>query len=350
MSIITTPAWLLTGQSGTDSLEFTEAHELPPLGENDVLVRIHAASLNYRELLIAKGKFNLPFTPPVTPGSDGAGIILATGSSVTSFKKGDRIVTHLTVNTPENGATTFADINTGLGQKVDGTIRKYGVFDVSSVVGMPESLSFAEAATLTCSGLTAWNALFGIRGRGVGAGDVVLVQGTGGVSVAALQFALASGATVIATTSSDVKAERLKVLGAQHVINYRTTPNWGEVAKSLTPDNRGADVVVDVGGPSTVAQSLKAVRTDGLIALAGLLGVGTEANVPSIMDGLTYLCTTRGFLLGSRVQFREMNRFIDHKGIKPVVDEKVFSFQEVREAFEYVDAQKHFSKVVIEIE
>ncbi|KAL3481100.1 alcohol dehydrogenase [Aspergillus californicus] len=349
MSVTATPAWILTGQSGTDSLELAESYELPRLGPDDVLVQIHAASLNYRELAIAKGTFNLPLTPPVVPGSDGAGTILATGPSVTDFQKGDRVVTHLTVNSPDNAPPTFAEINAGLGQKVDGTLRKYGVFHQTSVVKMPDTLSFNQAATLTCSGLTAWNALFGLRGRQLGEGDVVLVQGTGGVSIAALQFALASGATVIATTSSDSKGEKLKALGAQHVINYRTTSNWGEVAKSLTPENRGADVIVDVGGLSTVAQSLKAVRTDGVIALAGVLGAGGEENVPSIMDALTYLCTTRGFLLGTRTQFREMNRFIDEKGIKPVVDERVFGFGEVREAYELVGAQQHFSKVVIEI-
>jgi NADPH:quinone reductase-like Zn-dependent oxidoreductase len=127
-----------------------------------------------------------------------------------------------------------------------------------------------------------------------------------------------------------------------------STPNWGEVVKSLTPDSRGVDLVVDVGGPSTVAQSMKAVRPDGIVALTGLLGA--EENVPSIMDGLVHLCTTRGFLLGTRVQFEEMNRFIDEKGVKPVVDDRVFGFNEVKEAYEYLESQKHFSKVVVDIE
>ncbi|KAL4972234.1 chaperonin 10-like protein [Aspergillus desertorum] len=357
-TLSTTPAWVLTGQNGPSSLEFVADFPLPSLGQNDVLVRIHAASLNYRELAIATGKFGLPLAPPVTPSSDGAGEVLQIGSSVRSFKPGDKVVTHLTVQQDESEPATFTDIAAGLGHGSHGTLRKYAVFHESSLVEMPSTLGFREAATLTCSGLTAWNALFGpdlARTRAGKAGKAlegkyVLVQGSGGVSVAALQFALATGATVIATTSSDLKAERLSFFGAHHVVNYKTTPNWGEVAKTLTPNNRGVDIVVDVGGPSTVSQSLKAVKTDGLVALTGLLGASENAQVPSIMDGLTYLCTTRGFLLGTREQFREMNAVIDEKGIKPVVDDRVFGFAEVKEAYEYLEQQRHFSKVVIDVE
>ncbi|KAL4868987.1 hypothetical protein BDV12DRAFT_208867 [Aspergillus spectabilis] len=331
MSIKTTPTWLLTGQNGTESLEFIQEYPLPELGENDVLVQIHAASLNYREIAIAKGKFSIHLPHPIIPSSDGAGIILATGSSVNTFTEGDKVITHLT--------------------GVHGTLRKNGIFDSSSLVKMPESLGFREAATLTCSGLTAWNALSGLRGKEVRRGHWVLVQGSGGVSVAALQFAVAAGATVIATTSSDTKAEKFTSLGAHRVVNYKETPNWGEIAKSHTPDSRGFDIIIDVGGPSTVSQSLKAIRPDGVIALAGLLGVGSEQGaVPSIMDGLTYLCTTRGYLLGTQVQFAEMNRFIDEKGVKPVADERVFGFGGIKEAYEYLEAQKHFSKIVIDIQ
>ncbi|KAL3433353.1 hypothetical protein BDV09DRAFT_205398 [Aspergillus tetrazonus] len=283
--------------------------------------------------LLRQGKFGLSINPPVTPSSDGAGEVLQIGSSVTSFRPGEKVVTHLTVHQDDNEPATFTDITAGLGHGAHGTLRKYAVFHESSLVKMPSTLGFREAATLTCSGLTAWNALFGP-----------------GVSVAALQFALATGASVIATTSSDLKAKRLSSLGAHHVINYKTTPNWGEVAKSLTPNKRGVDIVVDVGGQSTVSQSLKAVKADGLVALAGLLGASENAQVPSIMDGLTYLCTTRGFLLGMREQFREMNALIDEKLIKPVVDDRVFGFAEIREAYEYLEQQRHFSKVVIDVE
>ncbi|KAK4126612.1 GroES-like protein [Parathielavia appendiculata] len=332
-TISATPAWVLTGQSGPSSLEYVSEFRLPLLEPGDVLVRLLAASLNYRELAIARGKFGLSLATPIVPSSDGAGEVLQVGSSVKGLKPGDKVVTHLTVHQDDNAPATFADIAAGLGHGAHGALRKYAVFHESSLVKMPNTLSFREAATLTCSGLTAWNALFGpglarARVRDAGKaleGKYVLVQGSGGVSVAALQFALAAGATVIATTSSNPKAEKLSTLGAHHIINYRTTPNWGEVAKSLTPNNRGVDIVVDVGGPSTVSQSLKAVTTDGLVALTGLLGAPEDAQVPSIMDGLTYLCTTS-------------------------FDDRIFSFEELKEAYEYLEQQRHFSKVVIDIE
>jgi NADPH:quinone reductase-like Zn-dependent oxidoreductase len=165
------------------------------------------------------------------------------------------------------------------------------------------------------------------------------------------QFALAAGSTVIATTSSDIKAERLRSLGAHHVINYCTNPGWGETAKSLTRGGKGIDIVVDVGGLSTLPQSFKAVRTDGLIAVTGMLGKPEDqAAVPSMMDCLMNVCTARGLLLGTRDQFNEMNKFITDKGIKPIVDDKVFEFKDAKEAYRYLEQQKHFSKVCIRLE
>ncbi|GAB1216868.1 hypothetical protein ATERTT37_006087 [Aspergillus terreus] len=363
-----TPAWILTGQEGPSSLQFVDSLELPQLGDHDVLVKIHAASLNYREVVIAQGKLGLDIKDKLVPGSDGAGVVEAVGSNVRQFQPGDRVCTHMTRDMPDDAPATFADIQAGLGQKLDGTLRPYGVFHDTSLVKMSPTLTFAEAATLTCSGLTAWNALFGLPGKEPKKGEVVLVQGTGGVSIAALQvslpsvskesrrtrrtnavqFAIASGAMVIATTSSDQKTAKLKALGAQHVVNYKTTPKWGEIVKSLTPDGRGVHIVVDVGGLSTLRQSLESVRPEGMIALTGLLG-DAGADVPTILDGLTYLCITRGLLLGSRAQFDAMNRFIEEKGIKPVLDERMFTLAEAKEALEYVTQQRHFSKVAIDI-
>ncbi|KAL4939317.1 hypothetical protein BDV06DRAFT_231108 [Aspergillus oleicola] len=343
-SLPSTPAWHLTGQSGTGSLKFDPEVPLPPLGPHDVLVRIHAASLNYRDLAIANGKLSLPLNPPKTPLSDGAGVVLQTGTLVTKFSPGNDVVTHLTTYSGFDEKATFPSINAGLGQGVHGTLRKYAVFHESCLVKMP-NLGYRETATLTCSGLTAWNALFGDL-----TGQTVLVQGSGGVSVAALQFALAAKATVIATTSSPSKASKLRSLGAHHVINYKDEPNWGSTAKSFTPNSRGVDIIIDVGGSSTIAESLKAARTDGMIALTGLLGGAAQPSDPSIMAGLMSLVRTRGVLLGTRRQFSEMNCFIEEKGIKPVYDDKVFNFQEAKEAFEFLESQKHFSKVVIDVE
>ncbi|KAL4947763.1 hypothetical protein BDW69DRAFT_204030 [Aspergillus filifer] len=362
-SLPSTPTWLLTAQNGTESLEFDPEYPLPPLGPHDVL-----------------GKFSIPLTPPKTPLSDGAGVVMQTGTLVTRFSPGNDVVTHLTTHSNYDEMATYASVNSGLGQGVHGTLRKYAVFHESVLVKMGRlGLGYREAATLTCSGLTAWNALFGWNGpisctesggeeeeeeekdeshgnkkkgkftRDL-TGQTVLVQGTGGVSIAALQFALAANATVIATTSSPTKASKLKSLGAHHVINYKLIPGWGSVAKSLTPDSRGVDIIIDVGASSTIAESLKAARTDGMIALTGLLGGAAQSSDPGIMAGLMYLVRTRGVLLGTRRQFEEMNRFIEEKGIKPVYDERVFKFGEVKEAFEFLEQQRHFSKVVIDVE
>lgn len=224
------------------------------------------------------------------------------------------------------------------------------MFHESALVRMPQGLSFVQASTLSCAGLTAWNALYGLRRAAAAAAasgdgkEIVLVQGTGGVSIMAMQFALAAGATVIATTSSAEKMQRLQSLGAHHVINYREDANWGETAKKLTPGGRGVDVVVDVAGPATLEQSLKAVRPDGLISITGLLGAGDP---PSMLACLAHGCVARGVLLGTKAQFEEMNAFVGEKGVKPLVDERVFEFHEVKEAYEYLMGQKHFSSVCI---
>ena len=235
---------------------------------------------------------------------------------------------------------TWQDIVNGLGHTTDGTLREHGIFHKTAVVTMPSTLNFLEAATLTCSGLTAWNALFGLEGKAPQTGSSVLVQGTGGVSIAALQFAIAAGAEVIATTSSDQKAERLKSLGAKDVLNYRNEPDWGEVTKRSKTEGRGVGIVVDVGGASTLSQSLKAVTVNGVVAASGLLGESPHGKVPTILDTIFATCIARGILLGSRKQFDEMNRFVEKHNIKPLLDDKIFDFAEMKEAFQFMSEQK----------
>lgn len=212
------------------------------------------------------------------------------------------------------------------------------------------TLSDEEASTLSCAGLTAWNALYGLKSKALKPGDVVLTQGTGGVSMFAVQFAVAAGATVIATTSSDEKASKLKSLGAHHVINYKTESNWGEAAKALTPDGQGVDHILEVGGPRTMAQSLKAIKMDGVISIIGFLGGGSSKDQPSFLECLNHVCIVRGILVGSRLQFEEMNLAIDANKIKPVVDSRIFKLEEAREAYEYMWDQKHFGKLVIKVD
>ena len=207
-----------------------------------------------------QGMYPLPLGIPVVACSDGAGRVLATGKKVTQFEEGDKVVT-LFNQAHQHGPVTPEALRTGLGGAIDGTLRQYAVFSESGLARAPSNLSPTEAGTLTCAPLTAWNALFGLESKALQPGQVVLTQGTGGVSLAAIQFAKAAGATVIATTSSDEKAKRLEKMGADIVLNYKTDPNWGETAKRLSPGKAGVDIIVEVGGPGTMAQSLKGTIT-----------------------------------------------------------------------------------------
>ncbi|KAK4152184.1 putative zinc-type alcohol dehydrogenase-like protein yoga [Chaetomidium leptoderma] len=337
--------WLIQGTGkGFDNLVFQDA-PVPKVGDNDVLVKLHGASINYRDLLIPQGKYIFPLRLPVVAGSDGAGEVVAVGSSVTKWKAGDRVLT-LFNQGHQAGPVDVAASQTGLGGCIDGTLRQYGVFSQEGVVRMPRNLDFVEAAALTCAALTSWNALYGLRR--LKQGETVLVQGTGGVSLFALQFAKAAGATVIATTSSAKKAEILKKLGADHVINYREDANWGETARKLTPKGEGVEHVIEVGGEGTMTQSLRAIKMEGVISIIGLLS-GTNPK-DNIMETLSRLCTIRGVYVGSKEQLVEMVKAMEDHDIHPVVDEKVFTLETAKEAYEYMWAQKHFGKVGIKIE
>ncbi|KAI1340452.1 NAD(P)-binding protein [Xylariaceae sp. FL0016] len=350
-------SWILVSQNGLDSLEFDPKATVTEedLGPEDVLVDLFAASLNYRELATAKVSptpITLPIIPHLVPGSDGSGRILATGSSVASLRPdlcvGNDVVTFMVPHIADDALPGFEDVNSGLGNQTHGTLRRRGVFHYSTLVRKPETLTHVQAATLTCSALTAWNALWGNSGRAVKPGHWVLVQGTGGVSIAALQLAVAAGAKVIAITSSDVKAERLHALGAAHVINYRTTPEWGKVAHNLTPNSHGVDHVIDVAGPTTLPQSLKAVRRDGLVTVSGVLGgMGEGVQKVDLMSSMWNICNVRGVLLGSRDMLSDMVRFIDENKVSIAVDDMIFNFEDARDAFVRLRDQKHFSKVVI---
>jgi NADPH:quinone reductase-like Zn-dependent oxidoreductase len=245
------------------------------------------------------------------------------------------------------GSLDGSSLATGLGGAVDGTLREYGVFGEQGLVAAPKNLNDLEASTLSCAGLTAWNALYGLESRALKPGHWVLTQGTGGVSIFALQFAKAAGARVIATTSSASKAEALKKLGADEVINYKDTTNWGEKAKELTGGVR-VQHVVEVGGPATMAQSLKAIAIDGVITIIGFFG-GIDKSQPTFLETLNNICTVRGIMVGSRLQMQDMVNAIEANGIHPVVDEKVFELNDIKEAYEYMRDQKHFGKLTIKV-
>lgn len=284
----------------------------------------------------------------VVPGSDGAGVVVAIGSKVQRFKPGDKVVTlfnqkHL------GGPVTAEVLGSGLGGAVDGVLRSYGAFDQEGLVKLPEGLSFLEGATLPCAALTAWNALYGVSDNKLLPGQWVLTQGTGGVSIWALQFAKAAGARVVATTSSAEKAKLLERLGADHIINYKEVTDWGTRAKELT-GGAGIDHVVEVAGPTSMKQSLEAVKVGGVITIIGFVA-GAAKEQPGFLDCLMKLCTARGILVGDRGMLEDMCRAIEANvdALRPVIDEKVFSLDQVKEAYEYQFSGAHQGKVCIKI-
>lgn len=303
----------------------------------------------FRDIIVPQGEYPWDVKLGVVPGSDGAGTVLSVGKRVTRFRPGEKVVTLLL---PQyfGGTPTEHVMKLGLGATTDGTFRSVGVFNEEGLVRMPDALTFTEAATLSCAGLTAWNSLFGLTGRPLTAGQWILTQGTGGVSTFAVQFAKAVGARVIATTSTAEKAELLRNMGADHVINYRETPEWGPVAKDIT-GGTGVDMVVDVSGPATLKQSVASVRLDGIIAVVGFVGGESKNEMPTLLDAWSNFFTARGVWVGSRSQMEDMCRALDSNmsDIRPVVDPHVFRLHQVKEAYEYLSSGSHEGKVCIQI-
>ncbi|KAM0263360.1 hypothetical protein ACHAQJ_001216 [Trichoderma viride] len=331
----TSKVWRVTGYDGFDALKFTEEN-IPDVADNQVLVKIQGASLNFRDIIIPLGEYPFAQKLNVIPGSDGAGTILRVGKQVTRFQPGDKVVTILSQDS-------------GLGGSTDGTLRSIGAFDEQGLVKIPKGLSFLEAATLSCAGLTAWNALFGQPGRKLTAGQWLLTQGTGGVSMFALQFAKVVGARVIATTSSNEKAKLLHRLGADYVLNYHETPDWGETAKQLT-GGVGVDLVVEVAGAATMNQSVASLKPDGTLSVVGFAGGKADgAQVPSLLDPWLKHYTARGIAVGSRAQMEAMCGAIEAniERLHPIVDSTVFELDQVKEAYEYLRAGRNLGKVCI---
>ena len=309
---------------------------------HQVLIRIRAVSLNYRDHMVVIGQYmGGAVSRDTIPLSDGAGEVVAVGPGVTRFKVGDRVAGTFFQVWVDGPRTKFAP---ALGVPLDGTLAEYIALNEDGVVAIPPGLSYEEAATLPCAGVTAWSALM-VLGRAVKPGDTVLCLGTGGVSVLAMQFAKAAGANVIITSSSDSKLERARQFGAAFGINYKTHPEWDKEVLRLT-NGRGVDHVVEVGGVGTLARSYQSIGFGGKIALIGFLGgmTGQQEPYALMMKG----GSLHGVGVGSTAMFEEMNRAIAVNGIKPVVD-KVFAFDEAAEAFQQFAAGNFFGKVVITI-
>lgn len=331
-------AYELQARTGFDALVPTTRHS-PPLGPTDVRVRIRAASLNYRDLAIIRAAHNR--VQPVIPLSDGAGDVIAIGSHVTRVAVGDRVASAFFPTWVEG--ELFADAHAhALGSAADGVLAEEVTLDQRAWVRLPRHLSLMEGATLGCAGVTAYNALF--NGPRVGLGQTVLVLGTGGVSIFALQLAKAAGARVVLTTGRAEKVARARALGADHVINYKETPAWGAAVREWS--RGGVDMVVEVGGPRTIDQSIEAVRFGGAISLLGVLtGVRGDVNLYGIFyKGLR----VRGVFVGSVTMFEALAEMVSDIALHPVID-RVFEFEDARTAYEHLASGQHIGKVVVRV-
>jgi NADPH:quinone reductase-like Zn-dependent oxidoreductase len=326
--------------AGIDNLRHEDMPEPGAPGPGQIKVRIRASSLNYHDYIVVVG--GIPTPDGRIPMSDGAGEVLAVGEGVTEFRPGDMVVSTF-FPTWLDGKPSMAGFAGVPGDGADGYAVEEVVAPATSFTHAPFGYSHAEAATLTCAGLTAWRAL--VQEGQLKAGDVVLVQGTGGVSIFALQFAKAMGATVIATSSSDEKLARLAAMGADHVINYKSTPGWGAEAMKLT-QGRGVDHIVEIGGAGTLPESITACAVGGHISLIGVLA-GFAGPVPTVQL-MGKQIRLIGITVGTRRQQQDMIRAINQNGIRPVIDSH-FPLAELGAAFRHQESGKHFGKICVDI-
>jgi NADPH:quinone reductase-like Zn-dependent oxidoreductase len=326
-------------QFGLENLVLVE-REAPRPGPNEIVVRFHAASLNFRDLMFVKGVYNPRAKLPAIPLSDGAGEVVEIGSDVSQWKTGDRVCPIFNQSWLDGRPSLQKNRATLGAGDLDGVAREYGAFNENGIVRVPEHLSFEEAATLPCAGVTAWNAL--VESGRLRAGDTVLTLGTGGVSVFALQFSKMHGATVIATSSSVEKLNRARELGANETINYRLTPDWDKEVSRLT-NNIGVDHVVEVGGTGTLSKSVNSTSVGGHVALIGVLASGGDFDPRRIlMKGVRL----QGIFVGSRQMFEDMNSAIEVNRMRPVIS-RIFAFEELAEALKYMETGSHFGKIVL---
>lgn len=323
---------------GIENIVWRDIAEPQP-GPGQVLVRMRAASLNYRDYLVATGSYNPKMPLPRVPLSDGAGEVIGLGTGVSTFSIGERVAGTF-MQSWLTGPYRDGYGKSALGGAIDGVLAEQMVFGTDGLIAVPSHLSFEEAATLPCAGVTAWNALF--ENGPIRAGETVLVQGSGGVSVFALQFAKMAGARVIATSSNPVKIEKLKNMGADWVLNYQQNADWGKaIAKA-----GGVDHVVEVGGAGTLEQSLQAVRAGGKVSVIGILsGVSGTLNIASILHKHLRI---QGIYVGSRSMFESMNQALSQNQIRPVID-CVYDGAQIQEALRFMESAGHFGKIVIRL-
>lgn len=331
-------AWQISS-FGIDSLEFVE-RPTPDPGPGEVLVAVRAVSLNFRDLMMVKGLYNPKMRLPRIPCSDGAGEVVAVGEGVTAWKPGDRVAAIFMQNWLD-GPLTANRAKGALGGDIDGMLADFVVLKESGLVALPEHLSFQEAATLPCAAVTAWNAL---AAGDLKPGGAVLIQGTGGVSIFALQFARMRGLRVIGVSSSNEKLKRAAEMGLDAGLNYRDNPEWDRWAVEQT-GGEGVDLVVEVGGSGTLARSLKAIRAVGTVAQVGVLaGAAEPVAIPLILHKMARI---HGIYVGSRQDFIEMNRAVSLAHLRPVGEE--FHWTQAREVLEKMEEGSHFGKLVLTV-
>jgi NADPH:quinone reductase-like Zn-dependent oxidoreductase len=330
------------GGAGIEALARVERPDPGKPGHRQVLVRVRACSLNFRDLGIVRGSYRMPVRENVIPLSDGAGEVLEVGPGVTRCKSGDRVAGNFFQRWP--GGEPAADAHmSALGGGIDGMLAEYALLEEDGVVKIPAHLSLEEGATLPCAAVTVWHAM--MEHAKLKAGDSVLLQGTGGVSIFGLQFARAMGIAAIITSSSDEKLMRAKALGAAHGINYKTNPDWDKAAVEFT-GGRGVDHVVEVGGAATLTRSFHAIRVGGKVTLIGGLSGGASELNPGLI--FARRANVQGISVGSTQMFMAMNRAIEVSAIKPVID-KVFGFDDAQAAYHHMASGAHFGKIVIRV-
>ena len=329
----------LRAPGGLDHLHLVDMPDPGAPGAGEIRVRLHASSLNYHDYGVVSGRMRT--ANGRIPMSDGAGVVEAVGDRVTEFGAGDSVVSCF-FPMWQDGSAMVGDFSGVPGDGVDGYAREIVIRPASWFTRSPKGFSHAEAATLTTAGLTAWRSL--VCDGGLKAGDVVLVLGTGGVSIFALQVAKAMGAVVVATSSSDEKLDRVRALGADHTINYRRHEDWGTRVRDWT-GGRGVDHVIEVGGPGTLAHSIDAVRVGGHIALIGVL-TGRAGEVPTAAL-MAKQARLQGLIVGSRRQQVDFVRGIEAAGLTPVIDRR-FALAEIADAFRYEESGAHFGKIALE--
>lgn len=333
-------AFQITEPTGLDALRQVEMRQ-PQAGPGEILVRIHACSINYRDLAMPRGGYQRNDKTPLIPFSDGAGEVVEVGSDVTEFTVGDRVAGCF-FDDWDIGIPTEAQFRTARGGGIDGVLAEYVVFRERGAVKIPMGYSYQEAACLPCAAVTAWHALTRANTK---PGQTVLTLGTGGVSIIAIQLAKAFGARVIATSSSDAKLARARELGADETVNYVDTPDWDEAVRELT-GGLGVDNVIEVGGAGTLEKSFNAAKLGGTISLIGVLtGKAESPNPSSLMRNLQ---TMNGIYVGSRTMFQQLVATIELHGIKPLIDKQI-PFDDAREAYEYIVQGRHMGKIVVNV-